>query len=213
MAEGAQQISAAIDPDSVTALIFAGGQAKRMGGVNKAMKLLNGRPMIEHVLHSFDGIASKIVISANRDEAIFSKYGAVLRDAFKGFPGPLGALDALAMTEVSAQWILTTPCDAPFVSADIWRRLIAAAEHSLRAQESGALGFVPIAGGRRQSTFMLLHKDALQTVRPFLMRGERKLGLWQEEADFCMVPMTSDMDSMFLNVNTLEELQALQKKA
>ena len=59
-------------PGNTTALVYAGGLARRMGGANKAFVPVFGKPMIEHVVERLRAIGvARIVVSANRNAERF----------------------------------------------------------------------------------------------------------------------------------------------
>ena len=109
---------AVIARDNVTGLIYAGGRATRMGGVDKGLELFRGRPLIEAVIDRLKPQCASIVISANRNLERYAAWGyPVVRDLDDAFAGPLAALAAAgAQSVVMTEWVLTAPCDAPALS-------------------------------------------------------------------------------------------------
>ena len=84
---------AVIARDNVTGLIYAGGRATRMGGVDKGLELFRGRPLIEAVIDRLKPQCVSIVISANRNLERYAAWGyPVVRDLDDAFAGPLAAL-------------------------------------------------------------------------------------------------------------------------
>ena len=112
---------AVIARDNVTGLIYAGGRATRMGGVDKGLELFRGRPLIEAVIDRLKPQCVSIVISANRNLERYAAWGyPVVRDLDDAFGGPLAALAAAgAQSVVMTEWVLTAPCDAPFFPEDL----------------------------------------------------------------------------------------------
>jgi molybdopterin-guanine dinucleotide biosynthesis protein A len=83
------------DTPRVTGLILAGGQGRRMGGVDKGLQLLRGRPMVEWVLERLAPQVSEIIVNANQNIERYEEYGhRVVRDEIGGFAGPLAGLHA-----------------------------------------------------------------------------------------------------------------------
>lgn len=71
----------AISRDQITGLILAGGQGSRMGGVDKGLEPLLGRPLIEHAIERLRPQVGSLAISANRNFADYAGYGfPVFRD-------------------------------------------------------------------------------------------------------------------------------------
>ncbi len=194
--------------EDVTVLVYAGGQATRMGRVNKARVAFRGRPLMDWVVERLRPQGGSLLISANRDADWFaSRYGApVLPDLYPGFPGPLGALDAVAQSACPAGgWILTAPCDAPFVPLDLGERLLGAME------AQGAPGAFVFAGDRPQSTFSMVRRSLLSGIRPFLDAGGRKLSRWLRASG--AVPVIWPDAAPFLNLNAPEDILEAQKGA
>ncbi|WP_051940976.1 NTP transferase domain-containing protein [Stenoxybacter acetivorans] len=103
--------------NNVGVIVLAGGAASRLGGVNKALCLLNGKPLIEYVLETF-GKAASLVISANRDSARLRQYGfAVAADETPyQHRGPLaGIVSAARLLPPKIEYIQVLPCDAPYL--------------------------------------------------------------------------------------------------
>jgi molybdopterin-guanine dinucleotide biosynthesis protein A len=59
-------------------LILAGGQATRMNGNDKGLVIWQDAPLISHVLKNLP--KDDVVISCNRNLAIYSQYGRVVSD-------------------------------------------------------------------------------------------------------------------------------------
>lgn len=82
---------------TISAVILAGGQAKRMAGLDKGLQLLQGKPLYQHCLQRLTNQVSSISINANRHQAIYQQSGVeVFGDELEDFQGPLsGILTAL----------------------------------------------------------------------------------------------------------------------
>jgi len=183
---------------TLTGVILAGGRARRMGGRDKGLLSLAGRPMIEYVIEALRPQVDTLLINANRNREAYAGYGfSVVPDDTSDYPGPLAGM-AAAMAAAAAGSILTVPCDGPWLPPDLARRL----EAGRVAQD------VPICmahdGHRAQPVFALLDRDLLPSLREYLARGGRKIDLWYAQhgaatADF------SDCPEVFINVNTPED--------
>ena len=123
-------------PATITGLILAGGRARRMGGQDKGLIPLAGRPLIAWVIAALQPQVGRILISANRNQADYAALGfPVIEDEaggaeLAGFQGPLAGI-AAAMTLAETPWLLTLPCDAPLPPADLASRLATALVHGL----------------------------------------------------------------------------------
>jgi molybdenum cofactor guanylyltransferase len=161
--------------------------------------------MIEYVLDALRPQVGSILINANRNPDQYARYGvAVIADERTGFQGPLAGM-AAAMQSARTEFIVTAPCDSPFVPADLVRRL----GRSLAAGRAD-IG-VAHADGRLQPVFALLRVALLGSLVEYLDRGERKIDLWfsgerTATADF------SDVPEAFLNINTPDDVREIEAK-
>src|SRR5215510_14706322 len=111
-------------PDTV-GVILAGGQARRMGGGDKALlmrSIARAKPQVQH-----------LILNANGDPARFGSYGlTVIADKVQGFLGPLAgilsALDWVRANRPNARWLASFACDTPFFPTDLVARLVKLAE-------------------------------------------------------------------------------------
>jgi molybdenum cofactor guanylyltransferase len=188
---------------NITAVILAGGRGSRMGGADKGLVELNGRPLIEHVIAAIASQVGAVVINANRNLARYGALGyPVIADSMGDYQGPLAGFLA-AMTVVKTDDIVTVPCDGPLLSDDLVARLLHA-----REQENADIA-VAHDGRRLQPVYALIPVRLHQSLQRYLDGGDRKIDLWYTQhrvahADF------SDLPSTFVNVNTPEERDRLQ---
>ena len=97
----------------ISAVILAGGRGSRMGGINKGLVTLLGRPMIGHVIDRLSAQVASIIISANQDQQTYRAFGyPVIADVLPGSQGPLAGIYA-AMTIMKTDWLACAPCDTP----------------------------------------------------------------------------------------------------
>src|SRR5258705_8791207 len=118
------------DTPPVIGLLLAGGLSRRMGGGDKTLRLLAGRPVLAHVIERIQPQVRGLCLNANGDPARFAAYGLpVVPDSVEGFVGPLaGVLAGLEWAAVEAPkcgWVATAPTDAPFLPRDLVARLLA----------------------------------------------------------------------------------------
>ena len=115
--------------DLPVAVLLAGGLARRMGGGDKPLRLLGGRPLLDHVLDRIRPQVRAVALNANGDPARFAAWGLpVLPDPLPGNPGPLaGVLAGMRWAaSVGAAYVLSVPTDTPFLPSDLVERLDAA---------------------------------------------------------------------------------------
>jgi molybdopterin-guanine dinucleotide biosynthesis protein A len=189
------------NPLPVIGLILAGGQGSRMGGVDKGLVVLDGRPMVAHVIERLGPQVDRLLINANRNADTYAAFGLpVLADRLPDYAGPLAGLDAgLQALAGEDAWVVTCPCDSPFVPVDLVGRLRGAAE------AAGARVAMARAGGFNQPVFLLARTGVAGSLADFLASGERKIDRWVFDQAHVVVDF-DDCVEAFANINTPEEL-------
>lgn len=193
---------AAYPRQGITAGILAGGRATRMGGVDKGLVELGGRPMVEYVLDVLRAQTARVLINANRSIEVYAGYGVpVVPDQQGGFLGPLAGVASL-MAAADTEWLLIAPCDSPGLPGDLGPRLWQAV-----ARDDADLG-VAHSGDRLEPVFALLRCALRGELEAYLAAGERKIDRWYRRQKMATADF-SDCPEMFVNVNTLSERDLL----
>ncbi len=183
----------------ITGVILAGGRGQRMGGVDKGLQDLQGRPMVQWVLERISPQVDNVLINANRNLARYAAFGCpVLPDTIPDFAGPLAGLHA-ALAQATTPLILTVPCDSPFLPVDLVPRL-----HAALMADQAELA-VARAGGTVHRAFCLARRELLPKLDAFLAAGERKVGLWHASLNVVEVDFDDEAEA-FDNINTPEQL-------
>jgi molybdopterin-guanine dinucleotide biosynthesis protein A len=183
---------------SVTGIVLAGGQGRRMGGVDKGLQPLRGKPMIAWVLERLKPQVAEIILNANQNVEKYEAYGhRVVRDEIGGFAGPLAGLHA-GLKFARHPLVVTVPCDSPFLPADLVSRLFEAlAGHQLAVAKTGE---------QAHPVFSLMKRDVRESLEAFLAQGGRKIDAWYAALKVVEVSFDDEADA-FRNINTLEELR------
>jgi molybdenum cofactor guanylyltransferase len=190
---------------NITGLILAGGRGSRMGNVDKGLQLFQAKPMVAHVLARLQPQVNNIVINANRNVLEYEALGhSVIADGIEGFAGPLAGLHA-GMTHIFEGLIVTAPCDSPFLPLDLVARL-----HDALIAGKADLA-VAKTFDQAQPVFCLVKRDVEPHLREFLASGQRKIDKWYETLSVVEVAF-DDQAAAFANINTAEELAAMQNK-
>jgi molybdopterin-guanine dinucleotide biosynthesis protein A len=188
-----------IAASAITGLVLAGGMGRRMGGVDKGLVPLDGRPMIAHVLERLAPQVGALVINANQNLDRYAAFGyPVVPDEVGGFAGPLAGLHA-GMTRAATAYVATAPCDSPFLPTDLVARLAAG-----MARESAQLAVVHTFA-QPHPVFALVERSVLPHLTSFLREGGRKIDAWYATLRVVTVPF-DDEESAFRNINTADEL-------
>jgi len=188
-----------MDRATISGVILAGGLGRRMGGVDKGLQLLDGRPLVLHVAERLAPQVGPLLINANRSMAEYAALGyPVIADRIPDFVGPLAGLHS-ALAACSTPLVMTAPCDSPFLPDNLVSRLYGA------IQETEANLAIARAGGRLHPVFCLCRKTLLPQLEAYLQDGGRRVAQWCAamgalEIDF------DDQPAAFSNFNTLQEL-------
>ena len=193
------------DLDFITAIVLAGGQATRMNRIDKGLVELNQKPLIEYTIESLFKQIQSIIINANRNIEIYKQYGyPVIEDDLKDYSGPLSGI-ASCMKAVTTRFVITVPCDSPFIPLDLAQRLY----NSLISERSEIS--VVHDGERMQPVFSLMKVSLLPSLLDYLASGERKIELWFQQHQLTLCDF-SDKPDAFININTQEEIDAIEKQ-
>ena len=189
----------------VTGVILAGGQGRRMGGVDKGLKVLHGKPMVAWVLERFAPQVDEVLINANQNLERYAALGhRVIPDEIAGYAGPLAGLHR-GLTEAAHPFVATVPCDSPFLPRDLVPRLRAALERN-EAEIA-----VAKTGEQPHPVFCLCRKRVLPGLTDFLAAGGRKIDAWYAKLKVVEVAFNDNPEG-FSNINTGEELRAFETR-
>jgi molybdopterin-guanine dinucleotide biosynthesis protein A len=198
-------------------IILAGGLSRRMGGGDKSLGMLDGRPLMERVVGRIRPQVSALAINANGDPSRFAGFGLPLvPDTVEGFAGPLaGVLAGIewAARNTGADRLLTVAGDTPFFPTDLAVRLAQAVS---RRPQSIALAS---SGGRNHPTFALWPIGLADDLRSRLVyHDERRVTAFIERHEHVAVdfplPRTADMNyDPFFNINTPQDLAEAERLA
>jgi molybdopterin-guanine dinucleotide biosynthesis protein A len=188
----------------VTGIVLAGGQGRRMGGVDKGLVLLDGRPMAAHVIERLAPQVGPILVNANQNADRYAALGhPVVPDAVGGYAGPLAGLHA-GLSRAATPFVVTVPCDSPFLPPDLVARLADGLAHA-RAVLAVAKTF-----DQPHPVFALVRRDVLPNLAAFLDAGGRKIDAWYASLAVVEVPFDDCADA-FRNINTRDELDAASR--
>jgi len=183
-----------VTPD-FTAAITAGGRSSRFG-TDKALALLRGQPLLQHVAGSLQDCPTRLLI-APAGKYVLSGW-EVVPDTHPG-EGPLAGLEA-ALAHTTTGWLAFTGVDLPGLTPDFWDTLA-------RARMPGALAVLPLdREGRPQPLAGLYRRELLARVTDLLEGGERRLKLAAPPESSVLV---GGLSPALRNVNTPDDLAAL----
>ncbi|HZP11458.1 MAG TPA: molybdenum cofactor guanylyltransferase MobA [Nevskiaceae bacterium] len=184
-----------------TGLVLAGGRGTRMGGADKGLVELRGRPLAAHVVDQLRPQVSRMLIGANRNHDRYSALGApVISDATPDFRGPLAGMLA-GLSRCETEWLVTVPCDLPSVPSDLVSELVRVARALRRPAAFAAFDDEPLY------VCALLHHELAFSIARSLMRDQLSVSRWLDAQDACAVPFPLPLGAR-ANLNTPEDLAA-----
>lgn len=194
-------------PPPTLGVILAGGLSRRMGGADKALLSLAGRPLVEHVTERLAPQCESVIINANGDPSRFRRMPfAIVPDSVPDHPGPLaGILTALewsAAHRPDTAWVVSAPADTPFIPRNLVLRLHEARseKHTLMAcaasgsQVHFAVGLWPVS----------LRHDLRQAL---VNQGVRSLRDWLDRHEHAKASWPAEPNDPFFNINRPEDLR------
>lgn len=199
------------DAPAVVGVLLAGGQSRRMGGGDKCLRPLAGKPILQRIVERLRPQVRRLVLNANGDPARFADYGLpVMGDSVEGFAGPLAGvlagLDWAAANAPDCAMIVTVPTDAPFLPLDLVARLVAAVGEgradlacaASNGQAHPVVGLWPVA----------LRDDLRHAMT---VEAIRKVDRWTARHRLVTVAFPSVPVDPFLNVNRPEDLAEAER--
>jgi molybdopterin-guanine dinucleotide biosynthesis protein A len=194
------------DSAATFGLVLAGGQARRMGGGDKALLRIGETTILDRVLARLSGWCTGIVLNANGDPARFARFGfPVVPDQVQGFAGPLAGilagLDWVADRAPEIEWLVSVPGDCPFLPDDLVPRL-----HTARRAAGTPLACAQ-SGDWRHPVVALWRVALREDLRHALVREDlRKIEVWTARHGIALAAWPTEPVDPFFNVNTPDDL-------
>ena len=187
----------------VTGVVLAGGLARRMNKQDKGLMLYHNRPMVSYAVDAISEVTDTVFINANRNKDQYMQFGCeVISDQTDSFDGPLAGIFS-AMNHAKTDKLLIMPCDSPLIKATHLQKLLQALTDDVDIA-------VAFDGERLHPVFLALKTSLKNSLNAYLQAGDRKIDLWLQQHSLVKVDF-SDNTEVFLNINTLSELDALEK--
>jgi molybdopterin-guanine dinucleotide biosynthesis protein A len=197
--------------DELVGVVLAGGRSTRMGGGDKCLREIAGRPILAHIVERARGQVDALILNANGEAARFASFGLpVVADPVDGFAGPLAGvlagLDWAAAHRPGAAWVASFACDAPFFPRDLVARLAAAVAGGKADMACAA------SGGRNHPVFGLWPVALRGALRDALVRERLfKVGAWIARYRLATVAYDAGAADPFFNLNEPEDLERARR--
>lgn len=185
----------------VSAVILSGGLARRFGGVEKGLQMLNGKPMISHIIERLSPQVSTIYLNINRNHEQYQQHFPDLpcySDDLVDFQGALSGMLS-GFQHIDSNYLLFVPCDSPFLPSNLLAKLATA----LRINQADIA--YAHDGEKAHPTFALLNRAVIAPLADYLASGERRLLQFFREQQSVAVDF-SDQPHAFQNFNSPAEL-------
>jgi len=182
-----------------------------MKGLDKGLQLFKGLPLVLHVYNRIKVQVGTVIINANRNLDQYKEIcPTVCPDENEDYDGPLAGF-MVGLKLALTPYLLTVPCDAPYVPHNLVERLKIALMQSqaqiatVRAPENGYL--------RAQPVFTLMRTEVMESLQKFMTGRDKKIQTWSASLNQVFVDFdTPGEDPLaFCNINSTEELERLEK--
>ena len=193
---------------NILGLLLAGGQSRRMGGGDKALRLLGPQTLLDHVIDRVRPQVAALVLNANGEPSRFARFGLpVVPDSIADFPGPLAGilagLDWAAANRPDCAVVVSVATDAPFLPVDLVARLVEG------MTKAGAELACAASGGQPHPVIGLWPVHLRQALREAVVgEGIRKVDRWTARYRLATVPFPEETPGVdpFFNANRPEDL-------
>lgn len=194
-------------------LVLAGGQARRMGGGDKAFIEIGGRKILDRVLARLKPSCVSVVLNANGDPQRFVPWGLpVIADSVKDFAGPLAGIlagmDWTARNYPAIEWMVSVPGDCPFLPEGLVERL-----HAVRIEQNKKLACAQ-SGDWRHPVVGLWNVRLREDLRKALVVEDlHKIEVWTARHGVAIATWPDQPVDPFFNVNSPEDVAQAEKLA
>ncbi|MFI5012506.1 MAG: molybdenum cofactor guanylyltransferase MobA [Hyphomicrobiales bacterium] len=194
-------------------VLLAGGLARRMGGGDKPLRMVGGKPLLVHVIERLGAQCEALMLNANGEPDRFFVYGLpVVADSVEGFAGPLAGvlagLDWAARHHKGVPWLVSVATDTPFLPGDLVARL-----HAARQAEGATLACAA-SGGRTHPVIGLWPVEMREELRRALVVERlRKIDLFTARHKLAVAEWPAEPYDPFFNANAPEDLAEAERIA
>ena len=200
---------------NIAGVLLAGGLARRMGGGDKGLRQLAGRPLLQHAIDRMRPQVAGLVLNANGDPQRFAEFALpVVADDIPDFAGPLAGvlagLDWTAARRPDCPFVVSVPTDAPFLPRDLVSRLLAGIE-----REAADMACAASDGQPHPVVGLWPVRLRGELRRALAEEGIRKVDRWTARYRLATVPFEAGPGGIdpFFNANRPEDLELAARLA
>ncbi|WP_420827705.1 molybdenum cofactor guanylyltransferase MobA [Halomonas binhaiensis] len=198
---------------ALTGVVLAGGQGRRMGGIDKGLVDFAGAPLVTHAVGCLRPHVSEVLINANRHLERYAQLSdrvvsdRMLENGQESYQGPLMGIYS-GLCAATTEWVVFVPCDSPALPKGLVPRMVAGLAQKVTDGEKVDIAYA-FDGERMHPVVAIIRRELRHDLRRALEQGDRKILRWYEQHAWCQVDM-SDCPAAFANLNTEEERLALE---
>ncbi len=199
-------VKSSIYPDT-DLVILAGGQARRMNGLNKLLQKFDDQIQLIKIHQQLKSDVAQVWINSHRDYSIYQKIIPSIhcyQDDEQGFLGPLMGMKS-AWSHVQADYVLFVPCDVTYIPPKVILKLhLALAKNSL-----AEVAYVKM-NGIALYPFCLVKRSSLASFTHHLEQKQRSLKHCFADLHAQVAHFTNHA-LFFHSINSPDELQQHQQ--
>ena len=188
-------------------VILAGGQARRMNGLNKLLQKVDDQIQLIKIHQQLKSDVAQVWINSHRDYSIYQKIIPSIhcyQDDEQGFLGPLMGMKS-AWSHVQADYVLFVPCDVTYIPPKVILKLhLALAKNSL-----AEVAYVEM-NGTALYPFCLVKRSSLASFTHHLEQKQRSLKHCFADLHAQVAHFTNHA-LFFHSINSPDELQQHQQ--
>lgn len=188
-------------------VILAGGQARRMNGINKLLQQFDDQIQLIKIQQQLKNKVEQVWVNSHRDYSIYQKILPSVhcyQDDETGFHGPLMGIKS-AWSHVQVDYVLFVPCDVTFIP----KRVVEKLHQALARNSMAQVAYVEI-NGTALYPFCLVKRSAYTTIQQHLAQNKRSLKQCFSELH-AQVASFKNRALFFHSINSLDELQQYQQ--
>ena len=188
-------------------VILAGGQARRMNGLNKLLQKFDDQIQLIKIHQQLKSDVAQVWINSHRDDSIYQKIIPSIhcyQDDEQGFLGPLMGMKS-AWSHVQADYVLFVPCDVTYIPPKVILKL-----HLTLAKNSLAEVAYVEMNGTALYPFCLVKRSSLASFTHHLEQKQRSLKHCFADLHAQVAHFTNHA-LFFHSINSPDELQQHQQ--
>lgn len=185
---------------NITGIILAGGKSSRMG-TDKGFVMYKHQSFMDHIIEALKQVVNNIIIVSDNtdyDDFNLKRVDDIIKDS-----GPLAGLYS-GLTHSNTQDNLVLSCDIPLINTEILQKLVAHKDDNVDIIQLESMG-------KTMPLIALYKKECAQICYDLLQRNERRMSALINSLNTKTIVLDQDLEEFTLNVNTLNELNALKR--